>query len=142
MYVSLTETDFSIICKHTYRSSKYSVCIIGDVSFERFTLTMPFLWENISLVISYPFILHLLQRKPVSIGKLRSMEAVNAALTHLKPLLSARLKTRLLRPPRAPTFRMFCFCLWRELNIIPPTEISVCYRIRAICPTLERINVD
>lgn len=77
------------------------------------------------------------------ISRLRSLEAVKAALTHVKPLLSARVQTRLLRPAARSNFPdvLFLFVVGISRSA-PLTVISVCYRIRALCPTLERINVD
>lgn len=50
---------------------------------------------------------------------------------------------RLLRPAARFNFPdvLFLFVVGISRSA-PLTVISVCYRIRALCPTLERINVD
>lgn len=53
---------------------------------------------NVISGTSFLFMLQLLQSKPVSISRLRSLDA---ALTHFKPLLSAQLQTRVPAPRRA-----------------------------------------
>jgi len=78
----------------------------------------------------------------VSFSRLRSMEAVNAALTHLTASPRAT-KDASPAPNVLTNFPDVLFLFVAGINFpAPQTEISVCYRIRAICPTLEIINVD
>ncbi len=94
-----------------------------------------FVWKILFSDISSLFIPQLLQRKPVSVGRLRSRRL---RLTHVKTLLSAQLQTRL------PTFRMFLFCLWAgKLVVLLSWMWYQCvYRIPSHLPHLRREAVS